>query len=66
MSYFFYLEFVWFWYLQRRFQHIQELFQVLERHVLGSLGVKLLPGLVEQVVVLICDAFLDVFICLKN
>ena len=53
-------------YPQRKLQDIQVLAEIIVADVLGPLRIKLLPDLVEQVVVLVCDALLDVFVGLES
>ena len=46
--------------LEGRLQNVQKFWQRLERHVLGAVWIKLLPDFVEEIVVFVRDALLDI------
>ncbi len=50
---------------QGKLQNIQIFAQILVANVLGPLGVELLPDLVEEVVVLVRDALLNILVGLE-
>ncbi len=55
------LELVWERNLEWRLEYVKKLGQTFERHVLRAVRIELLPDLVEEVVVFVSDALLDVF-----